>query len=97
MTGEGDSPAPLTDRLIALDSAYNRRYALTIDWRDLDGYFRRFERTRSTVNLATFVGATQVRRAVIGAFSRVRGELWLTSDCGGAGRCGPARRSKGYV
>jgi dihydroorotase/N-acyl-D-amino-acid deacylase len=70
VTGEGDSPAPLTDRLIALDSAYNRRYALTIDWRDLDGYFRRFERTRSTVNLATFVGATQVRRAVIGDADR---------------------------
>ena len=66
VTGEGESPAPLTDRLIALDSAYYRRYALNVDWRDLDGYFRRLERTGSTVNLATFVGATQVRRAVIG-------------------------------
>ena len=66
VTGEGESPAPLTDRLIALDSAYFRRYKLTVDWRDLDGYFRRLERTGSTVNIATFVGATQVRRAVIG-------------------------------
>jgi dihydroorotase/N-acyl-D-amino-acid deacylase len=66
VTGEGESPAPLTDRLIALDSAYYRRYKLTPDWRDLDGYFRRLERTGSTVNVATFVGATQVRRAVIG-------------------------------
>lgn len=66
VTGEGESPAPLTDRLISLDSAYYRRYKLTPDWRDLDGYFRRLERTGSTVNVATFVGATQVRRAVIG-------------------------------
>jgi dihydroorotase/N-acyl-D-amino-acid deacylase len=66
VTGEGESPAPLTDRLIALDSAYFQRYNLNVDWRDLDGYFRRLERTGSTVNIATFVGATQVRRAVIG-------------------------------
>lgn len=70
VTGEGDSPAPLTDRLVALDSAYNRRYNLTVDWRDLDGYFRRLERTPPTVNIATFVGATQVRRAVIGDADR---------------------------
>jgi dihydroorotase/N-acyl-D-amino-acid deacylase len=66
VTGEGESPAPLTDRLIALDSAYNRRYGLTVDWRDLEGYFRRLERTPPTINIATFVGATQLRRAVIG-------------------------------
>ncbi len=66
ITGEGESPAPLTDRLVALDSAYLKRYKLDVDWRGLDDYFRRLERTGSTVNIATFVGATQVRRAVIG-------------------------------
>jgi dihydroorotase/N-acyl-D-amino-acid deacylase len=70
VTGEGDSPAPLTDRLVALDSAYNRRYHLTVDWRDLEEYFRRLERTPATINIATFVGATQVRRAVIGDADR---------------------------
>jgi dihydroorotase/N-acyl-D-amino-acid deacylase len=66
VTGEGESAAPLTDRLIALDSAYFRRYRLNPDWRDLEGYFRHLERTGTTVNIATFVGATQVRRAVVG-------------------------------
>lgn len=66
VTGEGGSVAPLTDALVAEDSAYMRRYSLDIDWRDLDGYFARLERTGSTVNIATFVGATQVRRVVIG-------------------------------
>lgn len=70
VTGEGGSVAPLTDALVALDSAYLRRYRLDVDWRDLDGYFHRLERTGSAVNLATFVGATQVRRVVIGDVNR---------------------------
>ena len=66
VTGEGGSVAPLTDALVAGDSAYLKRYNLDVDWRDLAGYFARLERTGSAVNVATFVGATQVRRAVIG-------------------------------
>ena len=70
VTGEGGSVAPLTDALVALDSAYLRRYGLDVDRRDLDGWFRRLERTGSTVNFATFVGATQVRKVVIGHADR---------------------------
>jgi dihydroorotase/N-acyl-D-amino-acid deacylase len=70
ITGEGGSVAPLTDALVARDSAYLKRYGLDVDWRDLDGWFRRLERTGSAVNIATFVGATQVRRVVIGDMDR---------------------------
>jgi dihydroorotase/N-acyl-D-amino-acid deacylase len=70
VTGEGSSVAPLTDALVARDSAYLKRYHLDVDWRDLDGWFRRLERSGATVNLATFVGATQVRRVVIGDADR---------------------------
>ena len=70
VTGEGESPAPVTDEMIALDSPYLKRYHLDVDWRDLDGYFRRLERTPATINIATFVGATQVRRAVVGEADR---------------------------
>ena len=66
VTGEGGSIAPLTDALVAEDSAFMKRYNLAIDWRSLDGYFERLERSGSTINVATFVGATQVRRLVIG-------------------------------
>lgn len=66
VTGEGGSVAPLTDALVAEDSAYLKRYALDVDWRDLDGYFTHLRRTGSAINIATFVGATQVRRVVIG-------------------------------
>ncbi|MGH7699591.1 MAG: N-acyl-D-amino-acid deacylase family protein [Gemmatimonadales bacterium] len=70
ITGEGGSVAPLTDGLVAEDSAYLKRYGLDVDWRDLDGYFAHLARTGSTVNIATFVGATQVRRVVIGDADR---------------------------
>jgi dihydroorotase/N-acyl-D-amino-acid deacylase len=66
ITGEGGSVAPLTDALVAQDSAYLKRYGLDVEWRDLDGYFAQLERSGATINLATFVGATQVRRVVIG-------------------------------
>jgi N-acyl-D-amino-acid deacylase len=64
VTGEGGSAAPLTDRVI--DSAWAHKYGVTVDWRDLDGFFTRVARAGSAVNLATFVGATQVRRVVVG-------------------------------
>ena len=70
VTGEGGSVAPLTDRLVALDSDYIKKHALNVDWRDLDGYFAHFARTGATINLATFVGATQLRMAVIGFDNR---------------------------
>lgn len=70
VTGEGGSVAPLTDALVALDSAAMRKYHYTEDWRDLDGYFAQLARNRSTINFATFVGATQVRLAVVGSEDR---------------------------
>ena len=48
VTGEGGSVAPLTDALVAEDSAYLKRYGLDMDWRDLDGYFAHLERGGGT-------------------------------------------------
>jgi dihydroorotase/N-acyl-D-amino-acid deacylase len=66
VTGEGDSIAPVNERLIKEQEDFNRRYNLTMDWRTLDEYFRRLEKQGSGVNMATFVGATQVRAYVMG-------------------------------
>ncbi len=66
VTGEGGSIAPLTERLVAADSDLMKKYHFEEDWRDLDGYFAHLARTGSTVNIATFVGATQLRMAVVG-------------------------------
>lgn len=70
ITGEGESIAPINDRLIKEQEDFNRRYNLTVDWRTLDEYFRRLEKQGIGVNIGTFVGATQVRAYVIGFDNR---------------------------
>jgi dihydroorotase/N-acyl-D-amino-acid deacylase len=66
VTGEGESIAPINERQIKEQEGFLRRFNLNIDWRTLDEYFKRLEKQGSGVNLATFVGATQVREYVIG-------------------------------
>lgn len=70
VTGEGSSVAPLTDALIAEEAEYLASLGVSVDWRDLEGYFARLERSGSAINIASFVGATQVRRVVIGDENR---------------------------
>lgn len=70
VTGEGGSIFPLTDSLVAQDSDLMKKYHFSEDWRDLDGYFRHLEKTGSTINIATFVGATQLRTVVVGTGDR---------------------------
>jgi N-acyl-D-amino-acid deacylase len=70
ITGEGESIAPVNERLIKEQEDFNRRYNLTINWRTLGEYFRRLEKQGSGVNLGTFVGATQVREYVVGFDNR---------------------------
>lgn len=70
ITGEGESIAPVNERLIKESEDFNRRYNLTVDWRTLGEYFRRVEKQGLGLNLGTFVGATQVREYVIGFDNR---------------------------
>jgi dihydroorotase/N-acyl-D-amino-acid deacylase len=70
ITGEGESIAPINDRILKEQGDFNRKYNLTVDWRTFDGYFKRLERQGTGVNLGTFVGATQVREYVIGYDNR---------------------------
>ncbi|HEX8458529.1 MAG TPA: D-aminoacylase [Pyrinomonadaceae bacterium] len=70
VTGEGGSIAPVNERLIKEDEDFYRRFKLNVDWRTFADYFRRVERQGIGVNLATFVGATQVRAYVMGFDNR---------------------------
>jgi N-acyl-D-amino-acid deacylase len=70
VTGEGNSVAPLTAQLAAADSNLMKKYHFSEDWQDLDGYFAHLALTGSAVNVATFVGATQLREAVVGSADR---------------------------
>ena len=66
VTGEGGSVAPVNERTLREDEPFLRRYNLAVDWRTLHEYFRRLGLQGAGVNLATFVGATQVRAYVVG-------------------------------
>ena len=66
ITGEGGSIAPQTDKTLAPMRPFLDQYHLTIDWTTLDGYFRRLEKSGTPLNIGTYVGAAQVREAVIG-------------------------------
>ncbi|HZI48103.1 MAG TPA: hypothetical protein VFD75_09940, partial [Pyrinomonadaceae bacterium] len=70
ITGEGESIAPVNDRILKEQEDFNRRYNLTIDWRTFDQYFNRLDKQGAGVNLGSFVGATQVREYVIGYDNR---------------------------
>src|SRR5881275_595070 len=70
VTGEGGSIAPLTDKLVRDDSDAMKKLHYREDWRDLDGYFAQLAKQGSALNIATFVGATQVRLAVVGNENR---------------------------
>src|SRR6266516_1676389 len=47
-----------------------KKYAVPLDWRSLDDYFRHFERVHPAINLGTFVGAGGLRTYVIGKDNR---------------------------
>ena len=66
ITGEGGSVAPLNDAIIQADRAVYDHYHITPDWRTLREYFSRLEKQGMGINLASYVGATQVRRMVLG-------------------------------
>src|SRR5882757_9330314 len=66
ITGEGGSIAPLNDAIIQADRAGYEHYKIIPDWRTFRQYFARLEKQGMGINLASYVGATQVRRMVLG-------------------------------
>jgi N-acyl-D-amino-acid deacylase len=70
ITGEGGSIAPQNQLTIAPQKIILDHYHLSIDWQDLAGYYRRLEKSGTPINLGTYVGASQVRQAVLGDVDR---------------------------
>jgi N-acyl-D-amino-acid deacylase len=66
ITGEGGSAAPQNDALIRADRANYDHYHITPDWRTFRQFFARLEKQGLGINFASYVGATQVRRMVLG-------------------------------
>jgi N-acyl-D-amino-acid deacylase len=70
ITGEGGSIAPQDALTLAPLQPFLKQYHLKVDWTTLDGYFRRLEKQGTPINLGTYVGAAQVREAVLGDVDR---------------------------
>ena len=70
ITGEGESIAPVNDRMLKDSQDEAKKYGVPLDWRSLDEYFQHFERVRPAINLGTFVGAGGVRNYVVGEDNR---------------------------
>jgi N-acyl-D-amino-acid deacylase len=66
ITGEGGSIAPQNEKTLGPLKPFLDQFHLTIDWTTLDGYFRRLKKSGTPLNIGTYVGAAQVREAVIG-------------------------------
>jgi len=69
-TGEGGSAAPLNDAIVKADQLEYSHLQITPDWRTFRQYFARLEKQGMGINLGTYVGATQVRRMVLGDDNR---------------------------
>jgi len=70
VTGEGGSIAPLNDAVIKADHVTYEHYGVQPTWRTFREYFARLRKQGMGINLASYVGATQVRRVVIGDDNR---------------------------
>jgi dihydroorotase/N-acyl-D-amino-acid deacylase len=66
ITGEGNSAGPLNAAMLAADRAGFEHLKIAPDWTTLGGYFTRIETRGMGINLASYVGATSVRRMVLG-------------------------------
>ena len=66
ITGEGESVAPLTDALVQADSMGFQHLHITPDWRTFDQYFARLEKQGIGINFASYIGAAQTRRLILG-------------------------------
>jgi N-acyl-D-amino-acid deacylase len=70
ITGEGNSAAPLNDAMMRGDRLAYQHYQIKPDWKNFQQYFARLEKQGIGINLASYVGATSVRRVVIGEEDR---------------------------
>jgi N-acyl-D-amino-acid deacylase len=66
ITGEGESIAPLNDVILRAAQREYDHYHIHADWRTFREYFSRLEKQGMGINVADYVGATTVRRMVLG-------------------------------
>jgi dihydroorotase/N-acyl-D-amino-acid deacylase len=66
LTGELGSVAPVRDEILGGVMGWLSLHRIKIDWKDLDGYWKRFRAARPAINLGTMISTGQVRAVVMG-------------------------------
>ncbi len=66
LTGELGTVAPVAKEILGGLGPWLSVHKLNIDWKDLDGYWKRFRAARPAINVGTMVSTGQVRAAVMG-------------------------------
>jgi len=66
LTGELGTVAPVAKEILGGLGPWLSAHKIKIDWKDLDGYWKRFRAARPAINVGTMVSTGQVRAAVMG-------------------------------
>jgi N-acyl-D-aspartate/D-glutamate deacylase len=66
LTGELGSVAPVRDEILGGVMGWLSLHKVRIDWKDLDGYWKRLRAARPAINLGTLISTGQVRAVVMG-------------------------------
>ena len=95
ITGEGGSIAPQNALTIAAAQPSLDPYHLKIDWTTLAEYWQRLEKKGTPINIGTYVGAAQVREAVLGDVNRApdSGRTGKDEGAGGTGHAAGCARA----
>ncbi|HZX40645.1 MAG TPA: amidohydrolase family protein, partial [Myxococcaceae bacterium] len=66
LTGELGTVTPVRDEILGGVMGWLSLHRIAIDWKDLDGYWKRLRASRPAINLGTLVSTGQVRAVVMG-------------------------------
>lgn len=66
LTGELGTVAPVGEEILGGLGPWLSLHHLEIDWKDLDGYWKRFRAARPAINVGSMVSTGQVRAVVMG-------------------------------
>ena len=66
LTGELGTVAPVRDEILGGVMGWLALHKIKIDWKDLDGYWKRLRTARPAINIGTLVSTSQVRAVVMG-------------------------------
>jgi dihydroorotase/N-acyl-D-amino-acid deacylase len=79
LTGELGTVAPVRDEILGGIGGWLALHQVKIDWKDLDGYWKRFRAARPAINLGTLVSTGQVRRSSTRRPATRRPRSWCCS------------------